>query len=207
MKFTVEQHQQYSRTLGQEKKKLSGDLFSTPAYKNMPDENKVAAVKAIADYANAKAKEKVLGVKPSGWIAKASAVEKYGVSLPQQIAVRAAISGAKTDADKVKAIIKGLGMTQEKAQQVYNVMDKYKFSKAEFSENQQYQMEYAEKRGLRQADYIAMHNAIIGVESSKAANGKTINGTLERNRKTALAKAGYSGSQIATFIRSLGQKQ
>jgi len=203
-RFNQQQFQDYSRNLGQTKKTLNDKLFNTAFYKSLPDADKVSAIKYVNDYANAIAKQKVLGVEPKGWIAKAENVARSGVSVEQQVATRAAAKDAGTDEAKVKAIAAGLKISQERAQKMYDIAEKYKFSVDELTENQRARVKLANTRyGISERDYLRMMNAVMGIEADKTATGRTINYSKERKQREAIIALGYSAERANQFIQSL----
>lgn len=173
IKFDRQKFEQYARILGQGKHELHSTLFGLAAYKNLPDAGKVSAIDYANEYATAIAKEKALGVKSEGWIAKAKDVEKAGIPLGRQIAMRAAAKESNNDEDKVKAIAKGLKLPQGQAQEMFTIAEKYRFSASDFTDNQQAQMKYAKQAyNLSNGDFIKMYNATIGVEGRRTGMAK-----------------------------------
>ena len=204
-RFNQQQFQDYSSTLGRTKKAINDNMFETAYYKALSDEHKVSAVKYVNDYANAIAKQKTLGVEPKGWIGKAETVAKNGgVSIEQQVAMRAAAKDAGTDEARVKAIATGLKVSEERALKMFNIVEKYKYSIDELTENQRARAKLAKDRyGIAERDYLKMMNAVLGIEADKYRNGDIIKYSKERKQRAAIMAAGYSAERANQFIRTL----
>jgi len=79
--LTASEYLTYAITRGQTAKRTLADLFASPEYRAMSDDEKVTAVSKVYDYANQQAKAAVSSYEPDSWIDKmTTGAEEHGIS-------------------------------------------------------------------------------------------------------------------------------
>jgi hypothetical protein len=74
--LTADEYVKYAQAQGQTAYKLLTSLMKTAEYQALSDDEKVAAIKEVYEYAKASAKASVSDYEPTGWVAKALDVTK-----------------------------------------------------------------------------------------------------------------------------------
>lgn len=104
------------------------------------------------------------------------------------------ISGSAQE-KKLEAIKNDLGVTDEKAEEIYKAAFVYKYTPEEFSSAQREKMNVANEKGYTNNDFINAYNATRWIEGEKDEEGKTISGTKKQNCLEAIMTAGYDWKQ------------
>lgn len=178
--LTAKQYVSYAAWKGQLSYKLMTELVETDYYKQADDADKAELVSKVYEYANAVAKTKVSGYKLDGWVEKAAAAEKYGVSVTEYLRWKSVGTENFSSTAYASAVKSGsAGKVETELSRLDAAVDASAFPSAadkKFSvDKQQVELtdsqyaKYAEEKGGLSYQYVA---ELVGDDFYKAASDK-----------------------------------
>lgn len=114
----------------------------------------------------------------------------------------ASISGT-AKIKEIEAIAKELNISMGKAEVIHNELVSFKHDISEMSAKQQQSWQDLKAKNMPEKDYIKYVNQMQIVAGDKDANGKTISGSLKKNRYNRLLELGMSDAQARYFLSEL----
>lgn len=193
-----DEYTKYSQLRGQISYEVASSLLNDSRYKTMDDQTKADSVKDAYEFANEIAKNQVNpNYEIKGWVAKAIDSQNQGIDPSTYIAIKNTSNldgeNGTTQAELSESLF-GTDLTADQKAYIY---------KLENPKSKINPFEKMQELGLPQDVYARYYQALIGVKSSKRPNGKTISGSLERNRRKALMDAGATLQEANAYIKAM----
>ena len=210
-----EEYSAYQKQMGELSYDIAQGLFDNQSYLESTDEERAKMLKDAYDYANAVAKEELVGYELDSWMKKAQQAQEKGIALDDYIAARNRLSGYESTEEesgtdqfreelladasltaKQKAELDKL-LTGTKEPPDYTDEDAFMLSFLGDSAQQAYE-KLAGKISVER--FVECYDLVRSVEGTKGRDGKTISGSLKQNRYNLLIEEGMTPKGARTFL-------
>lgn len=222
--LTGDQYTEYTKTKGQLSNQLVSDLAENDTFNSLSNEDKSKVINEIYSYADAIGKSTVSDYKLDGWILDAQNAQDQGIPLDDFFVVRNYKNGLESIKDEKGKVIESttdqfrdflLESDQfnpsEKSlldelligsNTVPDYSNEENFLFSLLSDSKQEAYSDVERIGISKGDYVKYEDILSDVEGDKNAQGKTISGSLKRNRIDALIEAGMERQMAVRYVNA-----
>ena len=222
--LTGDQYTEYTKTRGQLSNQLVEDLVENSAFDSLSGEDKSKVINEIYDYADAIGKAAVSDYELDGWILDAQTAQDQGIPLDDFFVVRnyknglSPIKNEKGETEesttdqfrdfllesdqftpKEKSLLDELLIGSDTVAD-YSSPENFAFSL--LSEAKQEAYSDVERLGISKSQFSEYEDILSGIKSDKNARGKTISGSLKRNRINALVAAGVPRQEAVRYVNA-----
>lgn len=191
----------YQKQLGEKATNLMTGVLNSDWYKNASDYQKTQALTKINAYSNALAKRDLLKARNLPYqldseFSKIEQAEKNGVDFSKYYSIKqnADLNGnGSVSKDELITTLNGSDLPITQKAYLFKLQSKAK-------ENP---YETIQEKGISESTYSKYYELLKDVESTKRPNGKTISGSLERNRRNKLMDAGATLQEANAYIKAM----
>ena len=194
----------YQKQLGEKSTSLMTGILNSDWYKNASDYQKAQALTKINAYSNALAKRDLLKARGLPYrldseFSKIEQAEKNGVDFSRYYSIK-----QNADLNGNGSVSKDELITTLNGSDLPIAQKAYLFKLQSTAKENPY--ETIQEKGISGSTYSRYYELLKDVESSKRPNGKTISGSLERNRRKALIDAGATLQEANAYLRYMYDK-
>ena len=222
--LTGDQYTEYTKTRGQLSNQLVEDLVENSAFDSLSGADKSKVIGEIYDYADAIGKAAVSDYELDGWILDAQTAQDQGIPLDDFFVVRNYKNGLspiknekgeteESTTDQFRDFLLGSDQFTPKEKSLldelligsdtvadYSSPENFAFSL--LSEAKQEAYSDVERLGISKSQFSEYEDILSGIKSDKNARGKTISGSLKRNRINALVAAGVPKQEAVRYVNA-----
>ena len=191
----------YQKQLGEKSTTLMTGILNSDWYKNASDYQRTQALAKINAYSNALAKRDLLKARGLPYqldseFSKIEQAEKNGVDFSKYYSIK-----QNADLNGNGSVSKDELITTLNGSDLPIAQKAYLFKLQSTSKENPY--ETIQENGISESTYSRYYELLKDVESTKRPNGKTISGSLERNRRKALMDAGATLQEANAYIKAM----